>query len=77
MFHSSNYRFTRGQNQPAQGSNSGVSNIKPGEQNRLVKDANLAHRAALENVKERIDFELLALFKVLQLFLVWICFIWS
>lgn len=39
MLHSSNYRFDRGQNQPAKG----VSNIRTGEQNLTVKDASPAH----------------------------------
>lgn len=52
MLHSSNYRFDRGQNQPAKG----VSNIRTGEQNLTVKDASPAHWAALENMKECIDF---------------------
>lgn len=52
MLHSSNYRFDRGQNQPAKA----VSNIRTGEQNLTVKDASPAHWAALENMKECIDF---------------------
>lgn len=48
----------------------GVSNIRPGGQNYPGKNSNPNHSAALENVKECIDFELLMVIKYFwQLFL--------
>lgn len=48
----------------------GVSNIRPGGQNYPGKNSNPNHSAALENVKECIDFELLTVIKYIwQLFL--------